>query len=201
MKNKFLVMVMFMSLVGMSNTSYAVPVAVTDASGLLHGIDGIDVLNKVYNVRFVEGSFNTLFGNELNLTFHDGADAFVASYSLLEVFSLAPSFAQYNVDPRRINGIDGNATFGIIATPYRLNTFGNVEAGLYLNEPAGSNPHTASINTNWSNAQGDSGSSSIFVYAEWTEVATIPVPAAVWLMGSGLLGLMGFSRKRSQVAA
>ena len=29
----------------------------------------------------------------------------------------------------------------------------------------------------------------------------VPIPAAVWLMGSGLLGLVGYSRKRYQVAA
>jgi hypothetical protein len=32
------------------------------------------------------------------------------------------------------------------------------------------------------------------------EVSAVPVPAAVWLMSSGLLGLFGFSSKRSQIA-
>mgnify|MGYP000701021956 CR=1 FL=1 len=32
-------------------------------------------------------------------------------------------------------------------------------------------------------------------------VSAVPVPAAVWLMGSGLLGLMGFSRKNKKLAA
>jgi len=32
-------------------------------------------------------------------------------------------------------------------------------------------------------------------------VSSVPVPAAVWLMGSGLLGLMGFSRKAKKLAA
>lgn len=29
-----------------------------------------------------------------------------------------------------------------------------------------------------------------------TNVAAVPVPAAVWLFGSGLLGLIGFARKK-----
>jgi len=33
------------------------------------------------------------------------------------------------------------------------------------------------------------------------EVSAVPVPAAVWLMGSGLLGLMGFNRKAKKLAA
>jgi len=32
-------------------------------------------------------------------------------------------------------------------------------------------------------------------------VSAVPVPAAVWLMGSGLLGLMGFSRKGKKLPA
>jgi len=31
--------------------------------------------------------------------------------------------------------------------------------------------------------------------------SAVPVPAAVWLMGSGLLGLMGFNRKNKKLAA
>jgi hypothetical protein len=33
------------------------------------------------------------------------------------------------------------------------------------------------------------------------DVSAVPVPAAVWLFGSGLMGLMGFNRKRVQSAA
>lgn len=32
-------------------------------------------------------------------------------------------------------------------------------------------------------------------------VSAVPVPAAVWLFGSGLMGLLGFNRKRAQSAA
>jgi hypothetical protein len=33
------------------------------------------------------------------------------------------------------------------------------------------------------------------------QVSQVPVPAAVWLFGSGLMGLLGFNRKRAQSAA
>jgi hypothetical protein len=34
-----------------------------------------------------------------------------------------------------------------------------------------------------------------------TDVSAVPVPAAVWLFGSGLMGLLGFNRKRAQPLA
>jgi len=38
-------------------------------------------------------------------------------------------------------------------------------------------------------------------FEEGSSVSEVPVPAAVWLMGSGLLGLMGFNRKAKKLAA
>lgn len=32
-------------------------------------------------------------------------------------------------------------------------------------------------------------------YVQWTPSSVVPLPAAAWLMGSGLIGLMGYSRK------
>ena len=36
-------------------------------------------------------------------------------------------------------------------------------------------------------------------YSHWTEYGNtaVPIPAAVWLFGSGLLGLVGLSRKKA----
>jgi len=42
---------------------------------------------------------------------------------------------------------------------------------------------------------------SNMVYVQWTDVSAVPVPPAIWLMGSALLGLMGFSRKNKVQAA
>ena len=33
-------------------------------------------------------------------------------------------------------------------------------------------------------------------YATWAESASVPVPAAVWLFGSGLIGLIGLARRK-----
>ncbi|WP_442497047.1 hypothetical protein [Methylobacter sp. sgz302048] len=39
------------------------------------------------------------------------------------------------------------------------------------------------------------------IYFAENSVAAVPVPAAVWLFGSGVLGLLGFNRKRSESLA
>jgi len=44
---------------------------------------------------------------------------------------------------------------------------------------------------------GDSDFDDMLVRADF-RVAAVPVPAAVWLFGSGLLGLIGMARRRKQ---
>jgi hypothetical protein len=44
----------------------------------------------------------------------------------------------------------------------------------------------------------DSDYDDMLVRAEFTPVTHLPVPGAVWLFGSGLLGLMGMARRRKQ---
>ena len=44
------------------------------------------------------------------------------------------------------------------------------------------------------------GGSGFFDTASFEQVAEVPVPAAVWLFGSALMGLVGVSRRRAQVA-
>lgn len=48
---------------------------------------------------------------------------------------------------------------------------------------------------------GSSGAVDMGIWAYRDNVSPVPVPAAVWLFGSGLMGLLGFNRKRAQSAA
>ena len=42
----------------------------------------------------------------------------------------------------------------------------------------------------------DTTGTDLQVYAVWSPSAVVPVPAAVWLFGSGLLGLIGMARRK-----
>ncbi len=48
-----------------------------------------------------------------------------------------------------------------------------------------------------------SSSNARFTFARWatSPVSVVPVPAAVWLFGTALLGLVGFSKRKSRIAA
>lgn len=59
----------------------------------------------------------------------------------------------------------------------------------FLSAPDGGHgPFTAAAHVQGINADPDSG---------WIAPSVVPVPAAVWLFGSGLLGLIGVARKKS----
>jgi hypothetical protein len=49
---------------------------------------------------------------------------------------------------------------------------------------------------NWAFNQGDEALNGDFSQSYFAEA--VPVPAAVWLLGSGLLGLMGLRRRFSR---
>lgn len=49
--------------------------------------------------------------------------------------------------------------------------------------------------------QGLGGTGSTYQLALWGSTAPVPVPAAVWLFGSGLIGLVGLARRKMRTTA
>jgi hypothetical protein len=72
---------------------------------------------------------------------------------------------------------------------------------LFLTLPAGlgsSNPRTGSsgdAEAGWVDFATEPADTSLALYAVSEELTVVPVPAAVWLFGSGLLGLVGVARR------
>ena len=80
-------------------------------------------------------------------------------------------------------GLDGNIDSGLIDGVFTGGTLGGLGGAFVFDPVAGS--FAVSV----------FGSTVITVVGDLT-VAPVPVPAAVWLMGSGLLGLAGMRRRR-----
>jgi len=193
--NNLLVVAMFMSLIGLSNTVRAVPIAVVDGlTNQLLGFDGIELLNDTWNVRFVDRSFVATFGDASGLDFVDSTTAHAASESLASLYNMA-EYNNYDIDPTLTNGI--GISEGIIVTPYALG-FDTMITSLFYNSTNDLNDAVFTQETLLLDNQFDGLPG--FVFADWQNVSNVPVPAAIWFMGSGLLGLSGYSHKRSTIS-
>ena len=143
-------------------------------------------------------------GNTYDAIFHNTfstADEFVyseafassASDALFDLFTGSGQFQ--GTDPDLVTDVIVGSELDFVAT---IVTFYQVDSNNkgfgwgFVNKGGNADPfdEVSSINS----TDPTVGSPSL-VFTEWSQVSTIPVPATVWLMGTGLLGLIGYSRK------
>jgi len=168
------------------------------SSGDLIGFNDITVGTDTYNVRFVEGSFISVFGDSTGLDFTTSIGARDASRALMDAFHAFPT---YDDDVSLTFGLTN--TSGEIFTPWSFNPDGQTSVTSRNFRNIDGNLLNADYVTNNVGmiATYDTGGANNFsgarVWADWSNVSTVPVPAAVWLFGSGLIGLVGFARRKS----
>ena len=158
----------------------------------LAGINGIVIDGYIYNVEFKDGTYQDVFGSGPP----DGPNNYLASLALLSAF-----------DDPALNNWDSHATgytvvgvdnvigeqwwlvspFGIIGDIISTYVYQDGEYTDLVN-PAGI---VFPLDV-------DFGNSVYHVWADWTPVAPVPIPAAIWLFGSGLVGLVGVARRKNQ---
>lgn len=177
-------------------------IAVVDGNGQLTGINGIDLLGDTWNVNFIEDSAINIFGTGLVFDFFDANDALLAAIALRTAYNDPAFDTVYTTTPLRTFGI--NEQTGWILTPYDSNS----TTGFTHTQAFGNN--TGTMNDGFINLSllsnaipiADTIAQEDFVYADWTLASAVPLPAAAYLMGTALLGLMGFSRKnKAQLTA
>ncbi len=165
-------------------------------SGDLIGFDGISLNNEIYDVRFVEGTFFSVFGDASGLDFADDpVGAKSASTALMNAFN---DFPTYDHTPNLTFGL-GNIN-GYIWTPYwqkdnivKYMYFHNVSDILQpnSNDQVWAAQVIASYDT-----LGPNDFDAVRVWADWS-VATesVPEPSVIALFAAGLFGI-GFARRR-----
>ena len=197
-KRRHYLSVLFLFFISFTSVRAATTTVVS--GGELIGFNNITIGTETYNVRFVEGSFISIFGDSTGLDFTTSIEARDASRALMAAFDLFPI---YDDDVSLTYGLTG--TSGDIFTPWYFDpagqtsvtsrNFHNIDGGLQNDDYVTNNigmiaTYDTSPGNNFSGAR---------VWADWQQVSTVPVPAAVWLFSSGLIGLFGVARHRKNI--
>ena len=181
--------------------------------GELMGINGISVGGVQYDVKFIDGSASNIFYNE-----ETSSNEFDFDYpNTLEPTQalLAAMPADVLINPWKLNGI-GAPYFDNIsqqwvsqATIYTTGTYPlpapyNPDliqgSSLSFSSVVGSSVFQSNISPNHLISYTFNLTQALgIVYADWTVASPVPVPAAIWLFGTALIGLVGFGRRKLAV--
>jgi hypothetical protein len=134
----------------------------------------------------------------------------LGGYSDWRLSNITPSITKYNETNSEMgelfyNELGGTAGSSIVTThsnDANYNLFTNVQSYRYWSGTEFVSLHGQA----WSFAINDGGQGTGFTTTQlyvWAvrpgDVSAVPVPGAIWLFGSGLLGLTGFARKQRRL--
>lgn len=174
-----------LAIVGLTLSFSANAATLNVVDGQLMGAYDVNVDGALYDVAFVDGSCNSLFNGCSDFLFSTSAQAASASQALLDQVFIN----EFDTNPALTNGIT-SAVVGQIYTPYNA----GVSTSYARNSSGGAADF---VNSAGLSQFFNSTDSSTSVYAVWSSASEVPVPAAAWLFGSGVVGLGLFKRKRS----
>lgn len=194
-----------------------------DGTGRLTGAQNVDINGMLFDVVFRDGTFGTIFGNPPDPNCNTGGtgackataswDVVTYNFSGNMPGSLALSTALmdqvfvdgpqglFDSNPGLTAGCDNTTTHAcIVATPTRLNGFAQTAPGTTIFNGRAINYDDSGVGTDGTDTQNFSTTMNLenfsgAVWADWTPAVVVPLPAAGWLLGSGLAGL-GWMRRR-----
>ncbi len=199
--------VTLLALLSYSTASYSV-VVLNINNGVLFGASNIEANGVTYNVDFLDGTCSALFnGCDENSDFlfsnsvNDGTQLGNAMQALLDQVFLDTSQGAFDSQPALTNGcvVDGGCN---VATPL-FRSGGGIGVISAFNSDQILNTQLQSVDHLIAGSLiGDFDSRPLpfspdtdqTVYAVWTQTSAVPIPAAVWLFGSGLIGLVGLRK-------
>lgn len=76
------------------------------------------------------------------------------------------------------------------------NSTGFGDGGFRLGSSSASFGNSTATSASWINLSTNNNSNFLSLYAMSQELTAVPVPAAAWLFGSGLLGIVGVARRK-----
>ncbi len=190
-----------------STASYSALLNVNN--GILLGASDVDVNGVLYDVSFIDGTCAELFsGCDQNTDFpfanpldlDDGTLGTAANAALLDQVFIDSLLGMFDSDPTKTNGCQSSFRDCQASTPLFISQGG---AGLGILGAFNSrNENRDNPNAGGGVFSIDSSDQIAITYAVWSESqpSPVPVPAATWLFGSGLIGLVGMRRKLPKVS-
>lgn len=162
----------------------------------LMGAQNVDVLGKLYDVEFLQPSCNFRescgYDGDL-LTFHTETEAKAASQALLDQVFLDAGPLSFDSNPELTNGCNYYAAYQCwVVTLFEIAVFEYLPTKILgaaaVNKGIDTGPEDVRL------AGADYGYGD-YGYAKWSP-SPVPVPAAAWLFGTAILGLIGFNKRR-----
>ena len=169
-------------------------VSLNIVGGQLLGATGVNVGGTLYDVSFVDGTCIDVFSGcdaTSDFTFNSQSQAVAASQALLDQVFIDGVDGNFNSNPSLTEGITG--AWAYIYTNYEVG--GSILRGVYAYFD--DNLIYDFTNIYQTTPDHDTSTYAVHAWAVWSKSpSTIPVPAAVWLFGSGLIGLIGVARHK-----
>ncbi len=164
---------------------------VNDVNGLVFNSNGTlyasGLSGELYSVNTTTGSatglFNTGHSSGGDLAFFGGTLYYTDAFNLISV-DLAGKTAT------TIGAIGASPVYGLAAGDDGK-LYGAANSSIYLINPS---TGAGSLVSSYANGLGQAGGTAFF-----KEAAVVPLPPALWLFGSGLVGILGFRGKNAKI--
>jgi hypothetical protein len=166
--------------------------------GILTGATNVLVDGYVLlDVTFVEGTCAEVYGgcdDTSDFFFSSNADgARAASLALLDSVLIDSTAGNFDSEPELTRGCSFSGRC-IVMTPFQIRNNSTLAEIVAADNYASTNTNVDQLG--FPVRQPDAASQALDTWAVWTVSAEVPIPAAAWLFGSGLIGLLGIARRK-----